>query len=171
MVSTRLSGATFTIKACFILISRSLRPEQESWHPPAFESVTSVFRPNDHPHNSYDSLDSLCSGGVGVSEAEDSQTIWKVEEVEEMRNGGNGAKGSIIYHKNTARNLLQARRNSCVIAYKAGRHGPASAGKDNHPVEIVFEPARPHQFSPGKHIGDETTTRNTMPYDFTQFRR
>jgi hypothetical protein len=51
MVSTRLSGATFTIKACFILISRSLRPEQESWHSPAFESATSVFSPNDDMPN------------------------------------------------------------------------------------------------------------------------
>jgi hypothetical protein len=97
MVSTRLSGATFTIKACFILISLSLRPEQESWHSPAFESVTSVFRPNDHPRDSYDSLDLVCCGSAGVSEDEDSQATWKVEEVEEMRDGGNGAKGSTIY--------------------------------------------------------------------------
>jgi hypothetical protein len=38
----------------------------------------------------------VCSGGVGVSEAEDSQTNWKVEEVEEMRDGEHGAKGSTI---------------------------------------------------------------------------
>jgi hypothetical protein len=97
MVSTRLSGATFTIKACFILISQSLRSEQESWHPPAFESVTSVFCPNDHPRDSYDFLDSVCSGSVGVSEDGDSQATWKVEEVEEMRDGANGANGVIIY--------------------------------------------------------------------------
>jgi hypothetical protein len=126
MVSTRLSGATFTIKACFILISRSLRSEQESWHSPAFESVTSVFRPNDHPRDSYDSLDLVCSGSVGVSEDEDSQATWKVEEVENMRDGGNGAKGSIIYWKTTARKLLQARRNSCVMTYRAGQSLQAS---------------------------------------------
>jgi hypothetical protein len=65
----------------------------------------------------------VCSGSVGVSEAEDSQKTWKVEKVEEMRDGGNGAKGGIIYYKMTARKLLQARGNSCVMAYKAGRHG------------------------------------------------
>jgi hypothetical protein len=65
----------------------------------------------------------VCSGSVGVSESEDSQTTWKVEEVEEIRDGGNEAKGGIIYQKTTARKFLQARGNSCVMAYEAGRHG------------------------------------------------
>jgi hypothetical protein len=32
--------------------------------------------------------------------------------------------------------------------------GPVSAGKHNHPVKVVFEPARPRRFSLGKHMED-----------------